>query len=271
MEKKFSLNNIARAVDFMVQHGVHTMWTASERIRKAPSLVDDKKRLCEDIKNLAGLGDHIIKKRNCKLNTDLMYRVFRRDTNRYAIKQARRIKFYELVRDLYMNYQECKAHIMCSTVESPERLPSYKKEMGDDSKWCVFPSAARQLSSAFTKDSDGKVHSDFITFAGRLPYRVTASTAAPMPKPMMERFAELSKAGMTGIAVQAMVYTGKFTRMYPIVLMLTIYVDEFYNVRLHDSHGRPVPIPDTWIPIMYRIPKEPRKESTDTPTQGEAR
>ncbi len=267
MEKKFSLNNIVRAVDFMVQHGVHTMWKASGKIRKAQSLVDDKNRLCEDIKDLVGLGDHIIKKRNCKLNTDLMYRVFRRDANRYATKQARRIKFYELVRDLYMNYQECKTHIMCSTVDSPERLPDYKKEMGDDSKWCVFPSAARQLSSAFTKDSSGKVLPDFITFAGRLPDRVTASTAAPMPKPMMERLAELSKAGMTGIAVQAMVYTGKFNRMYPIVLMLTIYIDEFYNVKLHDSHGRLVPIPENWIPIMYRIPKEPKH----TTTQGETR
>jgi hypothetical protein len=259
MEKKFSCNNIVRAVDFIVQNGVHTMWKASERIRKAQSRVDDKNRLCEDIKDLVGLGDHIIKKRNCKLNTDLMYRVFRRDANRYATKQARRIKFYELVRDLYMNYQECKAHIMCSTVDSPERLPAYKKELADDAKWCVFPSAVRQLSSAFTKDSAGKVHSDFITFAGRLTDRVTAST--------VERFAELSKIAMTGMAVQAMVYTGKCTRMYPIVLMLTIYIDAFYHVRLHDSHGRPVPIPDNWIPIMYRIPKEPK----DTTTQGETR
>lgn len=267
MEKKFSRNNIVRAVDFIVQHGVHTMWKASGRIRKAQSRVDDKNRLCEAIKELAGIGDNLIKKRSCTLNTDVMYRVFRRDANRYATKQARRIKFYELVRDLYMNYQECKAHIMCSTVDSPERLPAYKKELADDAKWCVFPSAARQLSSTFTKDSSGKVHSDFITFAGRLPDRVTASTALSLPKPMLDRFAELSKTGMTGIAVQAMVYTGKFTRMYPIVLMLTIYIDEFYNAKLHDSHGRPVPIPDNWIPIMYRIPKEPK----DTTTQGETR
>lgn len=150
MEKKFSINNIVRAVDFIVTNGVHTMWQASRKIRKAKGRVDDKNRLCEDIKDLVGLGDHIIKKRNCKLNTDLMYRVFRRDANLYAAKQARRIKFYELARDLYMNYQECKAHIMCSTVDYPERLPAYKKELADDTKWCVFPGAARQLSTAFT-------------------------------------------------------------------------------------------------------------------------
>lgn len=76
------------------------MWQASRKIRKAKGRVDDKNRLCEDIKDLVGLGDHIIKKRNCKLNTDLMYRVFRRDANLYAAKQARRIKFYELAREL---------------------------------------------------------------------------------------------------------------------------------------------------------------------------
>lgn len=264
MEKKFSLNNIVRAVDFIVQHGVHTMWKASGRIRKAQSLVDDKNRLCEDIKDLVGLGDHIIKKRNCKLNTDLMYRVFRHDANRYATKQARRIKFYELVRDLYMNYQECRAHIMCSTTTCPKNLPAYKKELEDDSKWWVLPVAGSKLSQAMFQDSNGTVHNDFLDYALKLKKRADGINPSKLKDYLQQH---------DGITVQTMVYTGKFNRMYPIILMLTLDLDRFGNFRIAPSHNinLKLRIPDNWIPIMFRIPKEPRKESADTPTQGELR
>lgn len=264
MEKKFSRTNIVRAVDFISEHKVDSMRQASDRINKAKSLIKVKNNLCEDIKELAGIGDIIIKKRTCKLNTDLMYRVFRRDANRYATKQARRIKFYELVRDLYMNYQECRAHIMCSTTKFPENLPAYKKELEDDSKWFVLPVAASKLSQAMFRDSNGTVHNDFLDYAIKLKKRADAINPAKMQYYIQQH---------DGITVQTMVYTGKFNRMYPIILMLTLDLDRFGNFRISPSHNLNLKlrIPDNWIPIMFRIPKEPRKESADTPTQGEAR
>jgi hypothetical protein len=264
MEKKFSRNNIVRAVDFISEHKVSSMQQASDRIKKAKARVKEKNQLCEYIKELAGIGDSIIKKRNCNLNTDVMYRVFRRDANRYATKQARRIKFYELVRDLYMNHQECRAHIMCSTTEFPENLPAYKKELEDDRKWWVLPVAGSKLSQAMFRDSNGTVHDDFLDYAVKLKRRADGINPAKMQYYIQQH---------DGITVQTMVYTGKFNRMYPIILMLTLDLDRFGNFRIAPSHNLNLKlrIPDNWIPIMFRIPKEPRKESTDTPTQGDAR
>lgn len=264
MIKKFSCNNIVSAVDFISEHKTNSMWRATDRIKKAKARVNEKNQLCEAIKELAGIGDTIIKKRNCKLNTDLMYRVFRRDANRYATKQARRIKFYELVRDLYMNYQECRAHIMCSATEFPKNLPAYKKELEDDSKWWVLPVAGSKLSQAMFKDSNGTVHNDFLDYAIKLKKRADGISSSKLQDYLQQH---------DGITVQTMVYTGKFNRMYPIILMLTLELDRFGNFRIAPSHNinLKLRIPDNWIPIMFRIPKEPRKESTDTTTQGETR
>jgi hypothetical protein len=264
MEKKFSRNNIVRAVDFISEYETHSMWKAYDRIKKAKTRVKEKNQLCEDIKELAGIGDTIIKNRSCKLNTDLMYRVFRRDANRYATKQARRIKFYELVTDLYMNYQECRAHIMCSATKFPENLPAYKKELEDDHKWWVLPDAGSKLSQAMFKDSNGIVHNDFLDYAIKLKRRADGITPSKLEDYLQQH---------GNITVQAMVYTGKFNRMYPIILMLTLDLDRCGNFRIAPSYNinLKLRIPDNWIPIMFRIPKEPRKESADTTTQGETR
>lgn len=266
MKKKFSRSNIVSAVDFISEHKVHSMWQANDRIKKAKARVKEKNQLCEEVKELAGIGDHLTKKRYSKLNTDVMYRVFRRDANRYAIKQARRIKFYELVKDLYMNQMECRSHIMCSTAKFPEKLPSYKKELEDNSKWWVLPEAGSKLSQAMFKDSNGTVHNDFLDYAVKLKRRADGINQSKLND-------YLQQHDIIIIPVQTMVYTGKFNRMYPIILMLTLYLDRFGHFHIAPSHNTsPKPrIPDNWIPIMFRIPKEPRQESTDTPTQGETR
>lgn len=264
MIKKFSRSNIVSAVDFISEHKVSSMRLANDRIKKAKARVKEKNQLCEDIKELAGIGDSIIKKRNCNLNTDVMYRVFRRDANRYATKQARRIKFYELVKDLYMNQQECRAHIMCSTTEFPENLPAYKKELEDGRKWWVLPDAGSKLSQAMFKDSNGTVHDDFLDYAVKLKKRADGINPSKLKDYLQQH---------DNITVQTMVYTGKFNRMYPIILMLTLDLDRFGHFRISPSHNinLKLRIPDNWIPIMFRIPKEPRKESADTTTQGETR
>lgn len=264
MIKKFSRSNIVSAVDFISEHKAHSMWQANDRIKKAKARVKEKNQLCEEVKELAGIGDHLTKKRYSKLNTDVMYRVFRRDANRYAIKQARRIKFYELVKELYMNQMECRSHIMCSTAKLPERLPSYKKELEDNSKWWVLPVAGSNLSQAMFKDSNGTVHNDFLDYAVKLKRRADGINPSKLKDYLQQH---------DNITVQTMVYTGKFNRMYPIILMLTLDLDRFGNFRISPSHNinLKLRIPDNWIPIMFRIPKEPRKESAVTPTQGETR
>ena len=252
------------AVNFISEHKVHSMQQASERIKKAKACVKEKNQLCEDIKELAGIGDNLINKSNCKLNMDVMYRVFRRDANRYAIKKARRIKFYELVRELYMNHQECRAHIMCSTTAFPENLPAYKKELEDNSKWWVLPVAGSKLSQAMFKDSNGTVLNDFLDYALKLKRRADGIDPSKLKDYLQQH---------DTITVQTMVYTGKFNRMYPIILMLTLDLDRFGNFRIAPSYNINVKlrIPDNWIPIMFRIPKEPRKESANPTTQGENR
>ena len=264
MKKKFSRSNIMCAVDFISMYRSSTLKLVNERIRSAKRGVMKKYLLCEEIKNLAGIGDCLIQKRNCALNTDIMYRVFLRDANRYAAKQARRIKFLELVRELYLNFEECRAHITCSTTKCPENLPSHKKELEDNSKWWVLPVAGSKLSQAMFKDSGGTVHNDFLDYAIKLKRRADSINPAKLNDYFQQH---------DTITVQTMVYTGNFNRMYPIILMLTLDLDRFGNFRIAPSYNINVKlrIPDNWIPIMFRIPKEPRKESAVSTTQGETR
>lgn len=265
MECKYSLNNILRAVEFIGRHGPLTIDMANSHIRKYRRMVADKYRLCDSVKGLAGVGDRIVRVIPGELNTDVIYRVFRRDANRFARRMARKINFAELVRELYMNYEECRAHIGCAVMDAPERFPAYKKAMEDDSKWFVVPGAAVGLAASLPIDSGNKVGKDFIDYTARLTKRSLATGTVPDTL-------RSKTPGCTGMKVQAMVYTGKFVRRYPIILMLSIAISfegTFHDARILDSDGHLVPIPKEWIPIMVRIPREPRKDIKQNQTQGE--
>lgn len=265
MEYKYSLNNILRAIEFIGRHGPLTMDMANSHIRKYRRMVADKYRLCDSVKGLAGVGDRIVRAIPGELNTDVIYRVFRRDANRFARRMARKINFAELVRELYMNYEECRAHIGCAAMDAPERFPAYKKAMEDDSKWFVVPGVAVGLLVAFPIDSVNKVGKEFIDYTARLAKRSLATGTVPDTL-------RSKTPGCTGMKVQAMVYTGKFVRRYPIILMLSITISfegTFHDARILDSDGHLVPIPKEWIPIMVRIPREPRKDIKQNQTQGE--
>lgn len=260
MERKYSLQNILRAIDFIVAHKLRSDSFALEAIRSIKWKIADKERMCEQIKGLVGIGDKLIEKRS-GLNSDVIYRVFRRDTNRYIMKQSRRIKFYELVIDLLGNYRECRTHIVCATTEFPENLPGYRKNFEDPSKWYVLPDAPKQLKEAFVKDSGGTVHSDFMTYADMLQKHTDSQTAGTF-SPNMD-----SAGPLYYFHVQAMVYTGTFNRMYPIVLMLTVDISHDGKTLYFDGKK----MPHHWIPIMVRIPRKPREKSTETNEQGETR
>ena len=256
MERKYSLQNILRAIDFIVAHKLRSDSFALEAIRSIKWKIADKERMCEQIKGLVGIGDKLIEKRS-GLNSDVIYRVFRRDTNRYIMKQSRRIKFYELVIDLLGNYRECRTHMMCATTTFPENLPGYRKNFEDPSKWYVLPGAPKQLKEAFAEDSGGKIHGDFMTYADKLQKRTDSQsdvTFSP-PAPFYYRH------------VQAMVYTGTYHRMYPIVLMLTLDITPNGKALYFDGRK----LPHHWIPIMVRIPRKPREKSAETNEQGETR
>jgi len=269
MERKFSRDNIVRAVDFIAKYCDRTISRADSRIRRARELVQKRQDLLVEMQKLIESAGHVLDAGNCSaqppklgvpVKEPLAYRMLKKETNRYAEKQARRIKFYELVKELVHNYYECRAHIMCATAENPEKLPSYKKELEDNGKWVVLPSAPSRLAQAFLQDSNGKALNDFFDYACRLKNR-----ANPM---VQQKLMKMDRS--TQIKVQMMVYTGKFARMYPIVIMLPLYLDSFGHVRIDGGHSYSLPlhIPENWIPIMCRIPREPRKITIET-TQGE--
>lgn len=273
MYKKFSIDNVVRAVDFIAKYGTNAWSRAEKNIRIAKSKVRDRFDRCEKIKMIVGSGDRLISQASrCGLNTDIIYRVFLKDAKRYALQQAKRIKFYELVMDLVGNYCECRAHMVCSTVPQRETLPAFHKDYEDGTKWYVLPGAwktdnpeARTLSTAFYRDSRGKVHDDYMTYASSLANRT------PSPAWWSEFLGTLYRSPKK---MQVMVYTGKFTRMYPIVLMLTMELDNLGKFSLPGPHNYncPVRIPKDWIPIMCRIPRKPGKNPLEnTQPQGETR
>lgn len=244
MRSKNSLYNIQRAVDYMVSHGACTHKDAMRNLRHIKYVMRGKLVQLDKIKNLAGHGDLILGKYS-GLNTDKLYRVFKRDYDRYSRKTIDKVRFYELVLELYENFCMCRTHMTCGSMDNMSDLPGYSKDIGNRANWFVWTDCD-EVIRRFKEDSHGKVLDSFTRYVyqtmrrhPRIYHDATRSIQA------------MVSGGVEQNPVQAMVYTGKFHRHYPVVLMMKLhkYGESLVYV---DNKGNVDVLPSDWVVMMVK-------------------
>lgn len=241
MKCKYTLENINRAIDLIAANGVNRSYTkVNQNLRtfrnglaRRRAMLHELDKLSTDIdKSIPGL---------CALNTSEIRGAIERDLTRYERDSAGWVRSLKVTHGMIGNFQACFIHMMICDANRQEDNPLYMAGL-ESADWYVPEHTRIKLMNAFNEDSNGKVLEPFMNYADNFLER---HPVLNIDKHKLDRH----------IPVHAMVYTGRFHRHYPIVLILRCVVDFYGQLKVIDGDNRAW-LPKKWIPMLVKMPSK---------------
>ena len=239
MKSKYTLKNINRAIDLIARYGSSRSYEkVNQNLREFRKELDGRRKMLDELYRVHNEIDRVIPNR-AALNAWKIQCTIKRDITRYEKDSAEWVRSLKFTHGMIGNYFSCMQHMLVCDTKNPDRHPLYMAGV-ETAEWYAMPGARVNTMSAFHDDSEGKVLVPFMNYADNF--------LARHPVLYMNKHALYEH-----VPVHAMVYTGRFHRHYPIVLMLRLVVDFYGQLKVLDGDGISW-MPEKWIPMLVKMP-----------------